>query len=855
MSGVVHYSLLITDYSLLITDYSSLTHPTPKIIAMFTNYFKVSLRNLWRRKLNTFINVFGLVLGTACSMVIYICIRYELGFDAFHSQSKNIYRVVETHRSEGSIQHWNTTAYPLAAALRNDFPQLQVTQAAGPQTFEVSYKTENGAINHFQENKVLFVDGNYLELFDFKKLYPGGNNGLWIAGNAQTAFVNPAAVILTAAVADRYFPMVEEKKAIIGKPININNGFTSVDLVITGIIKNPPGNSNLSFDILINYEVFRKNNTYQANNWSGNYQGTTYVKLTSGSRPEEVERQFAAFEKKYLGKEDDRIISYNLQALKDIHTETLYGSSPGSYTTNKATLWGLAGLAIFIILIASFNFVNLATAQAGQRGKEVGIRKVIGGTRMELFIQFMTEMMLVTVTSVLIASCILYSLLSYINQTLSIIHMQLHMDYSLIVFCFILMILLGLLAGFYPSVILSSYKPVAVLKNKSVSKGRSKSLLRHGLITLQFAIAFFMIAGTIVLVKQMHYLLHKDLGFTRDTLITINIPRQDQSKLDVLRQELLRSPGIKNMSYASGAPTATGDHYGTSFRLREEPENKMREAEMKVVDLNYQSLYNLQIIAGRWLNPSNVMNMKEGFNGFVVNETLVNMLGLKPGEAIGKVVIINEGKAPIIGVVKDFHNNSLQSKISPCLLFYWGTDFFSEAGIELPRGISNVPHTLRFIQDTWERMFPEKTFKYIFLDDALARNYAQEMLLAKAFQIVAGIAIFISCLGLFGLVVFSAEQRTREIGVRKVLGASVANIVTLLSKDFLKPVLISIIVASPATWYFMNRWLQDFAYRIRLSGWIFILAGLLAVVIALATVSFQAIKAALANPARSLRTE
>lgn len=822
---------------------------------MLGNHIKIAFRNLLRRKLYTLINVLGLVLGITCSLVIYTCIKYELGFDSFHSNSKNIYRVVETHRAADAMQYWNTTAYPLAAALRNDFPELKVTQAAGPQRFVVSNETETGRVNRFEENKVLFADADYLTFFDFKKAYPAGN--FWIAGNAQTAFRDPAGVVLTESLAARYFPLAKDKRSIIGRTIKIDNGFLITDITITGIVKDPPANTNLLFDMLINYEVFRKNNTYQANNWSGNYEGTTYLQLPPNISPVDIEKRLPSFEKKYLNAEDNRIINYFLQPLKNIHTEPLYGDSPGSYVISKTTLWSLGGLAVFLILIASFNFINLSTAQTAKRSKEVGVRKVIGGTRLQLFTQFMTEMILITFISALLSLIALYGSLSYINQNLSIINMHLQVDYSIFIFAFLLIIVLALLAGFYPSFILSGYKPVSVLKSKFAVPGKSGLSFRHGLIVLQFSIAFFLIAGTLVIVRQIHYFLNKDLGFARDAVLTINIPRQDQGKIDALRQELLRNPNIKNMSYASGTPISTRDHYGTGFRLQEEPVNMMRQAEMKVVDLNYMSLYNLRLVAGRWLNESNKrMTIKEGFNGFVVNETLVNMLGLKPEDAIGKEIIINEGKAPIVGVISDFHNNSLQKQISPCLLFYWGADFFGEAGIQLYSGNGNaLSHTLDFIEKTWKKTFPESIYNYRFRDEALARNYVQETLTSKAFQLFAGIAIFISCLGLFGLVVFATEQRTKEIGVRKVLGASVASIVSLLSKDFLKPVLAAILLASPVAWFMMNKWLEDFAYRIHISGWLFVLAACIAVGIALMTVGFHAVKAAAANPVKALRTE
>jgi len=824
--------------------------------AMFKNYLTIAVRNLWKRKLYTLINMSGLVLGITCSLVIYVFISYELGFDHFHSKPGNIYRVVEDHTTADATQHWNTTAYPLAAAMRNDFPELEVTQTAGPLHFVVS-AGQNEALHRFDEDKVLFTDAHFFNLFDFKKLY-ADNNDMWVAGDAKAAFINPSSVILTAGAAARYFPATTQMASLVGKSITIDNGDLKKGLTITGIIQNMPGNSSLQFTMLVNYEIFRENFKYQAGNWSGNYQGNTFVMLPGNTPPSAIEARLPGFKRKYLNPQDDKIIRYFLQPLNNIHTDGFYGETPGSYITSKTTLWALAGLGAFLILIASFNFINLSTALSIQRSKEVGIRKVVGGTRTQLFTQFMTEMVLITFLSLLIALALLYGLLSLINQNFGIINLQLHAGQNIFVFGFVLVVVLSLLAGCYPALVLSGFKPIYVLKNK-FTKAKSGFSFRQGLIVLQFSIAFFLLVCTAVVIMQVNYFMHKDLGFAKDAVITINIPSQDAGKLEVLRQQLLRNPNVQQLSYASGAPTSTSGHYGTNFRLREEPVSMMRGAEMKVVDLHYSNLYNLQMLAGRWLNAADTIpEPQDGINGFVVNEALVKMLGLTPATALGKNIIINEGEAPVIGVVKDFNNNALQEGIAPCLLFYRGVDFFGEAGIQLRAdggNTSTMSQTLAFIENTWKQFFPESIYKYSFLDDALAKSYLVESMTAKAFRLFAGIAIFISCLGLLGLVVFAAAQRQREIGVRKVLGATVTSIVMLLSKDFLKPVLAAICLASPAAWFASHAWLQGFAYRINISWWLFVVAGAAIIIIALVTMGIRAVKAAVANPVKSLRSE
>ncbi len=819
---------------------------------MFRNYLKIAFRRLRADKTSTVINVLGLALGMTCCLIIYVFVRYELSFDGFHTHSDQTYRIVEHSRKADGVHHWPTTAYPLAEAIRRDMPGVMVTQTAGPLDRIISAVDDGGNVHRFEENRLMFADGQYLQTFDFSRAFP---NGIWLAGNAKTAFRQPNAVVLTQKLAERYFAGYAGRyEQLVGKTVTLNN---TDPLVISGIIRNPPRNTNLWFDMLVNYQFFKANNRYEAINWSGNYQGTTYVTLPDGAKPQPFERQLAALKKKYMNAEDNRRISYFLQPLTDIHTDPLYEEFLGGYVVSRQMLWGLTSLAIFLVLIASFNFINLTTAQAIRRRKEVGVRKAVGSTQLQLFSQFIGETLVIATMAGLFSSGILIVLLNWLNQSLTIISLDLRPDATVWVFSVGLMLLVALLAGLYPAVVLSKFEPITALKNGAVRQ-RDRFSIRQGLIVLQFCITYGLLIGMFVASRQMNFFQNKDLGFSKDAVITISAPRnQVASKMDAFRQQLLQNPAIREVSFSTGAPI-TRNYYGTDFRLKSEAIQMNRQAEMKVVDLSYLSLFGLQTVAGRWLSQSNIVPNGSPFSGFVINETMVKMLGLTPETAINKIVAITEGEAPIIGVVKDFHNVSLQQFIRPCVLMYWNTDFYEQIHVAVQTRNGqwlNVGQTLRTIEQTWKRIFPQDVYQYTFLNESLAKGYIVEQLVFDAFRIFAAISIFIACLGLFGLATFTAEQRTKEIGVRKVLGASVFSIVGLLSKDFLKLVLIAIVIASPIAWYAMNQWLKDFAYKIDIEWWVFAVAGLLAVSIALLTVSFQSVKAALMNPVKSLRSE
>jgi len=817
---------------------------------MLKNYLKSAWRNIWKSKTNAVINVFGLALGLTCCSAIYIFVKYELSFDHFHNNADQTYRIVEHSQKADGIQHWPTTAYPLAEAIRREFPEVNVTQAAGPDKRIINSKDEKGNIRRFEEKRVMFADENYLQLFDFKQIF---ETGLWLAGNAQTAFNQPNAVVLTEQMAQRYFgDKSNDYNRLLGKTLTLNN--TDI-LTVSGIIKNPPRNTNLPFDILINYQFFKSNNKYQANNWSGNYEGTTYVVLPANSDPEKFELAVNQLKKKYMNAEDNRRISYFLQPLSDIHTNTLYSGGAGSYVLGKDILWGLISLAVFLILIVSVNFVNLSTAQAIQRQKEIGVRKAIGSTRWQLFFQFMSETLVLALAAGFLAWNGLYVLLWLINQKLAFIDLNLQPDYHTWIFEIGLIGFVTLLAGFYPALMLSNFKPAMAFKNTSQRKGSGISL-RQGLIVFQFGITYCLLVATWIASDQMKFFRNKNLGFTQEAILVLNSPRnQEATKLDAFRQELLQYKGIKEVSFASGAPL-TQNWYGTDFRLKSEPITMARQAEMKGADVNYQKLYGLNLVAGQWLSRANFVPDSVGFNGFVINETMAKMLNLAPEKAIGQTLVINEGEAQIIGVVKDFHNTSLQQAIQPCVFMH--QNFQEQIHVQLLTNngnFSNLHQTLGHLQQIWKQTFPADVYQYSFLDESLARNYFIEQLVFDAFKIFAAISIFISCLGLFGLITLVAAQRTKEIGVRKVLGATVTSIVGLLTGDFVRLVVYAIVIALPVSWWAMDKWLQGFAYKTEIKWWFFALSALFALTIALVTVSFQSIKAALMDPVKSLKSE
>ncbi|MBD0259585.1 MAG: ABC transporter permease, partial [Cytophagales bacterium] len=752
--------------------------------------------------------------------------------------------VVQHTQFAGGEEHWGETAYPLPAALRADFPALErVTQAAGPYSRIISAENGNGELVRFPEDGVLFVDPYYPRVFDFR----------WLAGNPRTALSGPSSVVLTKSLADKYFgPALASNQPVLGRRMKLND---KDELLVTGIVADPPRNVNLPFGMLVSYDFYKRNNPYFTGNWHGNYQGSTFVVLPEGYRKAVFEKQLAAFKAKYLSPEYNARVRYLLQPLKEIHTNPFY-SNPGSYVVPGPLLPAVGLVGVFIVLIAAVNFINLATAQAARRSREVGVRKALGSSRAQLFGQFMGETAVLSAAALLLAVTFTQVALSQINALLAVVALDLRLDAGVVGFAVATTLLVTLLAGFYPALVLSGYNPVAALKNRINTPSRGGLSLRRVLITGQFALAQLLIIGTIVVAAQMQYFRQKDMGFRRDAVVTVPLHNTDSAARELLREKLNRIAGVGQVSFSSGVPMSTdGRQYGTSFWLSHEPENAKRGAELKGVDTEYLALFDLKLVAGTWFGREDVQ--RKGFNGFVVNEKLVKQLGLTPQSVLGKILFTNEDKAPVIGVVRDFHNNSLQEEISPCVMVHWG-NMFDYANLRLQPVAgdgTHLPQTLAAVEIAWREVFPDGFYRYDFLDDQLAQLYTIENLIFKGILVFAALAIFISVLGLYGLVTFMAVQRTKEVGIRKVLGASVPSIVVLFCREFLGLVGLAFAVAAPLAAYLMQAWLEGFSYRVALHPFMFAGALLGALGIAALTIGYQSIRAAVANPVQALRNE
>jgi putative ABC transport system permease protein len=803
---------------------------------MHSNYLKIALRNLLRHRSSSLINIVGLSTGITCCIVMLIFVRYELSFDSFHVQADKTYRVVQHTKFQDEMSYWNTTAYPLAEALRNDFSEFStVTQVSGPMSQHFRVGDKNSEVSRYEVKNVLYADAFYASVFDLT----------WIAGDPKSAFSDRNAIIPTQSLAKKIFGNEsDDPEAILGKTIQFENKDL---LTVTAIIKDAPGNSNLHYDAFMTYEFYKQTNPYQSGNWSGNYQGTTFVVLSDPAQERAIEEKISRWKKKYLKPEDDNRISYFLQPLKEIHNEALYGSSPGSYTMPSRIIKAATAVALFILIIASANSVNLATAQASVRAKEVGVRKVLGGTRLNLIGQFAGENLALIALTLVISLGLAQVSLTQLNSFFAIL--KLHLAFQPIDGLIVLLTgsLVILLAAIYPSIVMASFKPADALKNKPEFQFPKGQLLRKALITIQFSIVQFFIIATIIVATQMDYFLNMDHGFTAEAIITM--PAPEFEKLDVFRERLKQNGDIVDVTFGSGPPVVVNDlMYGADFRTPGQSEEEAQKCEMKIGDLNYLDFYNLKLIAGR-----NFTAIKNPYDEFIVNEKLVLAMGWQPEEALGKVLSINGFDATVVGVIKDFHNTSLQEEITPCANMNW--KYIQEVAFVKIQPKANLSTSLAHIEKTWKELSPDKVYSYSFLDELIEKNYAVENLVFQGFSLFSALAIFIGCLGLFGLMSFMTLKKTKEIGIRKVLGATVAQIVALFSKEFVGLIAVAFCIAAPVAYYIIDEWLQGFVYRISLSSWMFVSGGVLALIIAMATVSHQSIKAGLANPVDSLRNE
>lgn len=788
---------------------------------MLKNYFKIAWRNLIRQKSYSLLNIAGLSIGMACSILILLWVQNELSYDRFHSKADQLFRLT------CNANDFKAAVSPagLGRGLQQQMPEIEATvRLSKPVTslFEAGEKK-------FEEKNVFFADSNFLQVFTFPLL----------KGNKETALKNPGAILMTDAMAKKYFPNGDA----INKVIRINN---NENFLVAGILANAPSNSHLKFDFIIPLSTLARTDWDLKTDTWGNFNFYTYFRLSQNTdvSADGLQKLSKRIFEIYKAHGQTLKIDFHLQPLTDIHLHSdMQIDLPGHGNIQYVNIFFV--VAIFILVVACINFMNMATARSERRAKEVGLRKVVGAERYQLVFQFLSESLILSFLSLFIAIGIVelilpvFKMLTEKELTIQLFDGKLWMSLLGIA------LLTGLLSGSYPALFLSGFAPVKVLKGKMRMAG-SNLFFRNALVVTQFTVAIILLVGTGVVYKQLNYIKTRNLGFDKSNLLYVPMTGEIWQKRQALKTALSENPLTENFSIISDLPTAL-----TSGTTDFEWKGQVAKNEVIVpsldVDENFMEVFKTKILAGRGFSRS----FSGDSSSYIVNEKAMKMIGMKPESVIGQEITFGERKGTIVGVVQDFHFKSLQYAVEPLVLRLnrWG-------GVVIVRtAVGKNEATIDALSKINQQLNPAYPFSYGFLDKDLDNLYRSEQQMGNIFNLFAGLAIFISCLGLYGLSAFMAEQRKKEIGVRKVLGASVSGVVALLSQDFIKLIILAIIIASPIAWYIMNKWLADFAYQTNIDWLVFFLAGLIATTIAMLTVSFQSIKAALMNPVRSLRSE
>ncbi|HEY4111169.1 ABC transporter permease [Puia sp.] len=797
---------------------------------MFKNHLRIAWRNLLRQRSYTAINIVGLTLGIASAILIFTLVSYQLSFDSFHPDKDRVYRITTDMRTE-NLNHVPCVPQPLGKAFRTDYDLAEKTARIVyyKQTL-VSLPNDKENRKFEEDNGVAFTDPAFFDIFNFPLK----------EGDKRTALKNPNSAIITESIARKYFGA--EANTAVGRTIRVNN---DIDFTITGILKDLPPNTDRKQEVYLSYDNLKDWNPFYASDssWGDLYTGSNlFVRLRPGVTTASVDRALTGIVHKYFSAEDAKVYTFKLQPLADIHTNT---NLDGVF--DKKYSWTLMIIAAFLLATACMNFINMATAQALNRGKEVGIRKVMGSLRNQLFWQFIAETALITIAAGLLAWAIAIAALPALNQlTFAKMSIQLFSTWRSMAFFVGIILLVIFAAGSYPGLVLARFEPVLALKSKLSQAHIGGFSLRRLLVIVQFTITQGLIVSMIIVAWQMHYSMNLDMGFDKESIVNIPIPSRDVTKMHTLRTRIAAIPGVEKLSLCMQPPAARRNH-NTSVQFDNRAKTETWGINLKSADDQYLSTFHLQLLAGRNLYPSDTTR------GYLVNETTVQKLGLaSPLDALGKMITIGDTRAPIVGVVKDFHVYSLKNDIVPVAIACAAARY-QTASIKINPG--QLRKVLTDVASVWNSTYPDFLYSYSFLDDRIADFYFIDTILLKLVEVFAGIAIGISCLGLYGLVSFMAVRRTKEIGVRKVLGARVSQITWLFGREFLRLILIAFAVAAPVAWIATHSWLQNFKYRVPL-GPLQFLAGLAAtIVIATLAVGYRSLIAANANPIKSLRTD
>lgn len=794
---------------------------------MLRNYLTIAWRNLRQNRTYALINITGLSLGIACSILIYTLVSFHLSFDSFHANKERIYRLVTEFHGE-SVNYSAGVPAPLGKAFQNDYAFAEKT-ARVLTTNEELISIPGEDIKKFtEENGVAFADATFFDMMNFPLLQ----------GDAKTAITKPNTALITESLAKKYYGTTDA----IGKQFRLDN---RMDVTVTGILKDIPQHTDRRQQVYLSYNSLKAWDPwmYSDSSWGGVSSSMhCFVLLKEGVAASTVNKALPATSKKYYTGEDAAVFNFKLQPLSTIHFDSRFDGY-----ADKKYLWALAFTGLFLLITACVNFVNLATAQALNRSREVGVRKVLGGIRSQLFWQFISETALITIFATAMACMMAKLVLPMLNQ---LFELQMTINYTgeirLQVFLVATVLVVILLSGSYPGLVLSKFQPVQALKGNLSQRNIGDISLRRILVVTQFTISQILIIGTIVIASQMHFSKSSDLGFNKEAILMVPVPVRDKVKMNTFRNRLPAITGIEKMSYCYQAPAADNNNL-TGIIYENKPEQETWSVNTKQADDQYLTTFGLKLLAGRNLYPSDTTNE------FLVNKTFVNKLGLlTPTEAIGKKITINRTSGLIVGVVNDFYNNSFREAVSAiCIMPDYNRYQFAAIKISM----QNARQVVAAIEKIWNETYPEYVFSSSFLDDRINAFYELDHTMLQLIEAFAGIAIFIGCLGLYGLVSFMAVKKTKEIGVRKVLGASTRSIIWIFGKEFSRVLVIAFLIAAPVAWYTMQLYLQEFTYRTPFHAGIFLAAFGATFLVAAITISYQTISASFANPVDSLRNE
>ncbi|HUZ58539.1 MAG TPA: ABC transporter permease [Hanamia sp.] len=802
---------------------------------MFKNYFKIALRNLRKNKAFSFINIFGLAIGLTCFILISAFVYHELSYDKYPADAKDIYRVILSVTGNGDQAAYPDVDVAVGEGIKNAFPEVKASTRLAPVIDFIKYDDKQ-----FKEKQIAYVDSNFLQIFSIPLL----------EGNNETALVQPNSIVISKAFAKKYFG----NEDALGKSLSV--GTPGELYKVTGLFDEVPENSHFHFDAFLSLTSWHL--TRQT--WS-NLGFYTYILLNKNTDPQKLESKFPQLVAEHVvpeiqhdmgvslaeAQKSINTFEFSLQPLTKIHlySHTKYELEPNG---DIQYVYIFSALALFILLLACVNFTNLSTARAVKRAREVGIRKVMGSLKKQLIIQFLTESVLLTFLSMLIAFGLLFLLLPYFNQVATReIPFSFFISYQSMLAMVSLIVITGIVAGIYPAFFLSSFNTIKVLKGSS-SKGSQKNLLRSSLVVFQFFISIALIIATIVVYQQLYFMQNKKLGYDKEQVLFLPDARLLGKNQTAFRQQFSENKNVVATSISRSVPGLPFMDGTEIYPKNENGNGKEIHANIYHVDYDYLKTLGISIIKGRNFSR----DFSTDSSAVVINQAMVRELGWSNTNPIGKTIVRSGQKQfKVLGVVADFNYASAKQEVAPLMMMLGN----NSGGLVIKINTSDVKGFLADLKKQWDSFNPEGPLDYTFLDDNFAKLYASEIRTQKIFSAFAIIAIIIASLGLFGLSAFIIEQRTKEIGIRKVLGASVENVLLLVSKDFLMLVGIAFLISVPVTWWAMHNWLQDFAYRINIHWWVFALAGIVAILISVLTISFQAIKAAVANPIDSLRME